>query len=110
MTKETFEIIILKLQLAFKRSDELYKLGIDMSKVTDEYHFIIDELFRNVFNDEQIGWIDWYLYEKPSLTERGKPNKAYKTVGKKKVEICQTIDSLWHTIQEYTSQAEWDKR
>ena len=110
MTFETFEKIILKLQLALKRDREIYRLGVEMTQVTDEYHFIIDTLLREAFNDDQIGWIDWYLYERPSLTGKGKPNKAYKTVGKKKVEICHTIDSLWETIQEYTPQAEWDKR
>lgn len=110
MTKETFSSIILKLQLAFKRNDELYKLGVEMSQVTDTYHFIIDELMRNCFNEEQLGWIDWYLYDRPSLTERGKPNKAWKKVGKKKVEICYDIDSLWETVCEAGQQADFDNR
>ena len=49
-----------------------------------------------------MGWIDWYLYERPSLTGKGKPNKAWKKVGRKKVEICHTIDSLWEEINTIT--------
>ena len=110
MNKENFTEIILNLQLSLKRGRELYKLGVDLMQVEEPYHKVINQLMREVFNDEQIGWIDWYLYERPSLLKNGKPNKAYKTAGKKKVEICHTIDSLWETIQEYTPQAEWDKR
>ena len=110
MTKELFEEIILKLQLMHERGRKTYDLGIDLMEYTEPYERMVDVLLKSHFNDEQIGWIDWYLYERPSLTGKGKPNKAYKTVGKKKVEICHTIDSLWETIQEYTPQAEWDKR
>lgn len=73
-----------------------------MSQVTDNYHFIIDELMRNCFNEEQLGWIDWFLYERPSLTERGKYNQAWKTDNKtgEKVEICYDINSLWDLLCE----------
>jgi len=110
MTKELFEEIILKLQLMHEKGRKTYDLGIDLMEYTEPYERVIDVLLKSHFNNEQIGWIDWYLYERPSLLKNGKPNKAYKAVGKKKVEICHTIDSLWETIQEYTPQAEWDKR
>jgi hypothetical protein len=108
MDFKSFEKIILNLQVAHKKSRELYKLGIDLMQYDENYEFVIDELFKAAFNEDQRGWIDWYLYEREGLS--GKINKAYKTAGKKKVEICHTIDSLWETIQEYTPQAEWDKR
>ena len=98
MTKELFEEIILKLQLMHEKGRKTYDLGIDLMEYTEPYERMVDVLLKSHFNDEQIGWIDWYLYERPSLTGKGKPNKAYKTAGKKKVEICHTIDSLWETI------------
>lgn len=110
MNKELFEELILKLQLMHEKGRKLYDLGIDLLEYTEPYERIIDVLLKAHFNDDQIGWIDWYLYERPSLTERGKPNKAFKTVGKKKVEICHTIDSLWETIQEYNQGADFDNR
>jgi hypothetical protein len=99
MDKETFSNIILKLQLAFKRNDELYKLGVELSQVTDTYHFIIDELMRSCFNEEQLGWIDWYLSERENFS--GKIKKAWKTLKDgTKEEICYDIDSLWETVCE----------
>jgi hypothetical protein len=98
MTKQQFEEVILKLQLTQLRSQELYKLGVDLMEIEEPYHKVIDILFNSCFNEEQMGWIDWYLYERPSLTGKGKPNKAWKKVGRKKVEICHTIDSLWEEI------------
>jgi hypothetical protein len=101
MTKEIFEEIILKLQLMSQKSIKLYELGIDSMEYTEPYERIIDLLFQSYFNKDQLGWIDWFLYERPSLTKKDKPNQAWKTVDGKQVEICHTIDSLWETIQEY---------
>jgi hypothetical protein len=99
MTKQSFEKIILNLQVARKKSRELYKLGIDLMQYDENYEHSVDEFFRATFNADQLGWIDWYLYEREGMD--GKINKATKKVGRKKVEICHTIDSLWETIQEY---------
>ena len=96
MNKQSFEKIILNLQAAHKKSCELYKLGIDLMQYDENYEFVIDELFKASFNPDQRGWIDWFLYE----GLRGKTKKAYKKVGRKKVEICHTIDSLWETVHE----------
>jgi hypothetical protein len=98
MNKKSFETIILNLQLAHKKSRELYKLGVDLMEYDESYEFVIDELFKASFNEVQRGWIDWFLYERESPT--GKILKAYKKIGRKKVEICHTIDSLWETVNE----------
>jgi hypothetical protein len=98
MNKKSFEKIILNLQLAHKKSRELYKLGVDLMEYDESYEFVIDELFKATFNEEQRGWVDWFLYERESPS--GKILKAHKKVGKKKVEICHTIDSLWETVNE----------
>jgi hypothetical protein len=108
MTKHSFEKIILNLQVARKRSHELYKLGVDLMQYDENYEHAIDELFKASFNPDQLGWIDWYLYEREGLS--GKKNKAYKKVGRKKVEICHTIDSLWETVCEAGEQADFDSR
>jgi hypothetical protein len=108
MNKQSFEKIILNLQAARKRSREIYKLGIDLMNYEENYEHVIDELFRAAFNTEQLGWIDWFLYERESAG--GKTLKAHKKVGRKKVEICHTIDSLWETVQEYSAKGDWEKR
>jgi len=98
MTKQSFEKIILNLQVAHKKSRELYKLGVDLIQYDENYEFVIDELFKATFNEEQRGWVDWFLYEREGFN--GKIQKAWKKVGRKKVEICHTIDSLWETVHE----------
>jgi hypothetical protein len=98
MNKKSFEKIILNLQAARKRSREMYKLGVDLMNYEENYEHAIDELFRAAFNTDQLGWIDWYLYEREGIT--GNINKAWKKVGRKKVEICHTIDSLWETVND----------
>ena len=99
MTKHSFEKIILNLQTVRNRSREIYKLGIDLMNYEENYEKVVDELFRAAFNPDQLGWIDWFLYEREGFD--GKINKAWKKVGRKKVEICYDIDSLWETINEY---------
>lgn len=95
MNYETFEKIILLQQLALKRSQELYKLKIDLMEVEEPFHQIIDELTKECFNEEQVGWIDWFLYEREGM--RGELNKAHDKDGS---EICHTIESLWKTVKE----------
>jgi hypothetical protein len=105
MTKETFQKIILKIHLINTKDHEFYKLGVDLSKYSEDHMIIIQELMEEVFNKDQLGWIEWYLYERESLTRKDKPNKAWKTDKEtgKKIEICYDIDSLWETVQEYNN-------
>jgi len=98
MNKQSFEKIILNLQAARLRSREMYKLGVDLMNYEENYEHVIDELFRAAFNVDQLECIYWYLFERES--PNGKILKAHKKVGRKKVEICHTIDSLWETVNE----------
>lgn len=81
----------------------MYKLGVDLMNYEENYEKVVDEFFRCVFNPDQLGWIDWFLYEREGMD--GKINKAWKKVGRKKVEICYDIDSLWETINEYKNES-----
>ena len=108
MNKETFEKIILNLQLSLKRSRELYKLGIDMMQVEEPYETVIDMLMSANFNDNQVEWINWYLYDREGM--RGDILQAYKTVDGEQVEICYDIDSLWETVCEAGQQCDFDNR
>ena len=110
MNKQSFEKIILKIQLINTKDYEFYKLGVDLSQYSEDHMIIIQELMEEVFNKEQLGWIEWYLYERESLLKKGKPNKAWKKVGRKKVEICYDIDSLWETVCEAGQKADFDNR
>lgn len=97
MSKEAFEKVILTLQLIDKKQSLLYKGGLDVTNFTDDYYKIIHVFFESIFNEEQMGWIDWFLYERPSFS--GENLCAYKTLEDgTKVEICYDIDSLWEEL------------
>jgi hypothetical protein len=96
MNKQSFEKIILNLQAARKRSRELYKLGVDLMEYDESYEFVIDELFKALFNEVQRGWVDWFLYERESHT--GKILKAHKKVGRKKVELADKIENIMNLV------------
>jgi hypothetical protein len=100
MTKETFTNVIERLERSKHRGREMYRLGIDTMQYTEDYDLVIDALLTECFNQEQLEWINWYLWERESLTKPGKYNKAWKKVGGKKIEICHNIDSLYETVME----------
>ena len=99
MTKKIFEELIFTLQSISYNSHKAYGLGINLIDFTEPYYKAINLLFKSCFNQEQIDWVDWYLYERDMISSNN--NKAWKTNddGTKK-EICHTIDSLWETVQE----------
>ena len=108
MTKQQFEKIILNLQLSLKRSREFYKLGLDMTQIEEPYQAVIDTLLNVCLNDDQVEWINWYLYDRVGM--KGDVLQAYKTVDGKQVETCYDIDSLWETVCEAGQQADFDNR
>ena len=101
ITKDTFERLILNLQKQMLLESKAYKLGLDLMEFTSSYSTCINDLLRSIFNEEQLGWIEWFLYERPSLVKDGDENKAWKTLEDgTKEEICYDIDSLWKELQE----------
>lgn len=105
MDKETFANVVTRLKKSAEAVRALKVLGVDTIEFTEDFHIIIRELLSQCFNPEQLGWIDWYLWERESLAQKGKFNKAYKKVGRKRVEICHTIDSLYETVLESSGTA-----
>jgi hypothetical protein len=94
--KATFEEIILKLQLIYRKERVVYSAGIDISELTDHFHVVISKLFDCVFTQKQVDLIFWYLLERD-------PKKgliATQTIAGVKSEICFDNDSLWKELQE----------
>ena len=75
MEYKTFEHILLKLQLASKKNTEFYKLGLDITEITDDLHHIITTVLRahyGVAGEDMINWwlyedVDKYLYKKEKI-------------------------------------------
>lgn len=45
------------------KEDVLYKAGLDAYNFYDGYHAQIQCLMNFAFNPEQVGWIEWWMYE-----------------------------------------------
>lgn len=91
MKFEVFEKIINDLKSCTEKDREIYKLGIDITNVIDDYTKIISLLIKSYYSEEGADWIDWFLYEKTD------ENKAYDKVGN---EICKDLKELWIIVEE----------
>ena len=94
MELEKFTEIIHTLEKLQERQAAAYKLGIDLSDFTDDFHGIINELFKTIYGTEGYDWISWYAFEKDfgrakayAATRDGEP-------------ICFDIPSLWKELEE----------
>ena len=97
MKLETFTILIEGLQSYRDKKDKLYTLGIDILSFDEDYYRqVIRPLMVEAFKEEGVDWIDWYLYERESIS--GSTLKAFDREGN---EICFDIPSLYDTIKEY---------
>jgi len=96
MDYKTFKNIIETLEEVSSRNSSLYNLGVDLINYDESYQKIITQLLLSVFGECGKDWIDWYLYERPSLSTKN--NKAWDENGK---EICYDIPSLWDVVKEY---------
>lgn len=99
MTKEGFIKLIENAQNYSKELDRWYDFGIEL------YELPVSELgwgflsitLPELFSDEGVDWINWWLFEKPGF--RGEPNQAYNEDGS--VIPTDTIDDLWELVKEY---------
>ncbi len=94
MNYEQFKTVIETLEKVRDRSHSIYQLGVDLMNYDEFYHIVISTLLESTFTEEGKGWIDWYLYERPSFN--GKLNLATDANGN---EICHNIESLWETVK-----------
>lgn len=81
ISKENFCKMISILQDIDERSDELYRLKIDLVEYGDEYHKIIYMLLGEVFTEAQLDWFSWWMYER-TPPYGGKTLEAYDEKGK----------------------------
>lgn len=94
MNLQKFTSLIENLQSAFKRTGDLNDAGVNLLDYDEKFYNIINDLLEESFGQEGKDWIEWYLYDKPSILS-GEPHKAFDKNGK---EICHDIKSLWDTV------------
>lgn len=97
MTKEGFIKLIENAQNYNKELDRWSDFGIDLFELPiselgwDFLNIVLPELF----SDEGVDWIDWWLFEKP----RFGGDQAYDENGN--VIPTDTIDDLWNIVKDY---------
>lgn len=92
---DEFEKIILNLQKTQDQANLLYKNGVDITKITDNLHTIIEDLLGVIFTNDGKDWIEWFIYEK----EFGRDDDI-KAWDEDNNEIAYDIKSLYEYIIE----------
>jgi len=75
-----------------RKSDEAYKLKIDIIDYHDEYDKAINILWDQILTDYGQDWLNWYLYEKNGIS--GKPRKDMQAWDEDGKEICKNLKNL----------------
>ena len=103
MDKKLFvESILLLKEIEDRRDFMEEELGVDMSIYEEKFLFIIENLFRLHFSNDQVALIQYFIYEVPLLEDwNGKleiPN------GKQSVVVAlETPEDLWSVVNSIKS-------
>ena len=93
ISKENFIKMLSILQSTIERSEELNRLfKLDLIEYDENYHKVIDILFASIFNESQLDWFNWWLYERVPPTG-GKILEAFDETGKEIIFV--TSDQLY---------------
>jgi hypothetical protein len=93
MKLESFEYLINSLKEASDRDNSIYKLGLDLSNISDDYQKIITHLLKVYYGEEGEDWISWFLYER-------REEESFQAWDENKNPICYDVESLWKHIEE----------
>lgn len=95
MQQEDFSLLINNMMRINEQSYELYSnYKINLYEYENQYREIIDILLKNVFTEEGVEWVLWYIYERISTT--GNINEAFETNEEgHKERICYNVSSLY---------------
>lgn len=95
MKYERFLKIVTGIQKADKVEYELYKLGVDLNEFTEPYNSMLTELFAEVWTQEGIDWLEWFMLESDFGQNGCNANEADGTP------ICYDTESTWKYLQQY---------
>ena len=93
MKYERFLKIILGLQKEDRIIKNLYDNGVDLINFVDPYHTIINELIKEVYDEDGYEWFSWYCWEN-DFGQRG-----LEAFDENKNPICYSHESLWEYLE-----------
>lgn len=103
MDKKLFvESILLLKEIEDRRDFMEEELGVDMSIYEEKFLFIIENLFRLHFSNDQVALIQYYIYEVPQLEDWN--GKLEIPSGKQSVVVAlETPEDLWSVVNSIKS-------
>lgn len=117
MEYKTFSQIILLLEQESKRTQKLYKLGVDVMDLNDGLHRIINLLIEEIYGEGGLDWFSWFCYESDFGKKDWSQHDCYKIVDGKMTKIrdkgetrhgatdengnpiCYSIKSTWEFLE-----------
>jgi hypothetical protein len=119
MTYENFLKLTLGIKKTLENSHKLQDIGIDLIDYDDSFHKIISALLDEIYTEEGIEWLDWFMYEsdfgqkdwslKPSYENIDgimvKTHEAgevrYGATDENGNPICYSFESTWEYLKQY---------
>lgn len=102
MKLESFEYLISSLKEASDRDNSIYKLGLDLSDISDDYQKIITHLLKVYYGESGEDWISWFLYER-------KEDESFQAWDEDKNPICYDVESLWKHVEEIRVSSDFEE-
>jgi hypothetical protein len=102
MKLEVFEELISTLEKCEAQSFAAHQLGIDLIEYDTPFTHATWLVIRAHYGKEASEWIEWYLYERKSLS-----GELYKAFDKDGNEICNTVESLWQIVEELRTSSDF---
>ena len=97
MQLEKFKKIIDSIRESSDRTQQLYKLNVDLIGYDDKLYEAINIMFEDIYGTQGNEWIGWFCYE----NDYGRHDlQAFDGDNR----ICQTVEDLWEYIEQNHSQ------
>lgn len=87
LTADQFKALIKTIHFFYEKVGAISRNGVDIMDYSDIYAKNIDLLFSFMFTNYQMGWINWFMFDKE--------------MGKKDLEsnpVCNTLDELYYVV------------
>ena len=78
------------------RLSDIFSSAFDSDIINSPY-IAIDILLNNIFTEDGVGWIEWWLYESYSFSTKTY-DRTYEDENGKTVKV-ETVDDLWELVK-----------